>query len=197
MQCDMGKPAEQPCKFLRLQDSTWWSSNPIVFLLMPLNPTPPLYGNPLHQVGTRQMLMGLFSRNGVSVGLEWWFGMIKAKSWELLAKNSYPRQELLPLKPKLREIILEGDSQIVMNAIANHDLGPIQIQQLVTGIKSWVPKFRTQKTSFTCREGNKTAQLMAKHARQISECTIWVEDTPPIIMSHVLNDVSDLDFSLV
>ena len=31
---------------------------------------------PLHQVGTRQMLMGLFSRNGVSVGLEWWFRMI-------------------------------------------------------------------------------------------------------------------------
>ena len=65
----------------------------------------------------------------------------------------------------LREIILEGDSQIVMNAIANHDLGPIQIQQLVTGIKSWVPKFRTWKTSFTRREGNKAAQLMAKHAR--------------------------------
>ena len=65
----------------------------------------------------------------------------------------------------LREIILEGDSQIVMNAIANHDLGPIQIQQLVTGIKSWVPKFRTWKTSFTRREENKAAQLMAKHAR--------------------------------
>ena len=97
----------------------------------------------------------------------------------------------------IREIILEGDSQIVMNAIANHDLGPIQIQQLVTGIKSWVPKFRTWKTSFTRREGNKAAQLMAKHARQISECTIWMEDTPPIIMSHVLNNVSDLDFSLV
>ena len=36
----------------------------------------------------------------------------------------------------IREIILEGDSQIIMNAIANHDLGPIQVQQLVTGIKS-------------------------------------------------------------
>ena len=36
----------------------------------------------------------------------------------------------------LREIILEGDSQIVMNAIASQDPGPIQIQQLVTGIKS-------------------------------------------------------------
>ena len=38
---------------------------------------------------------------------------------------------------------------------------------------------------------------MTKHAKQISECTIWVEDTPPIIMSQVLNDVSDLGFSLV
>ena len=97
----------------------------------------------------------------------------------------------------LREIILEGDSQIVMNAIANHDPGPIQIQQLVTGIKSWVPKFNAWKTSFTHREGNKAAHLMAKHAKQISECTIWVEDTPPIIMSQVLNDVSDLGFSPV
>ena len=34
-----------------------------------------------------------------------------------------------------REIILERDSQIVMNVIANHDPGPIQIQQLVAGTK--------------------------------------------------------------
>ncbi|XP_023905820.1 uncharacterized protein LOC112017593 [Quercus suber] len=72
----------------------------------------------------------------------------------------------------LREIILEGDSQIVMNAIASHDPGPIKIQQLVTDIKSWVPKFRAWKTSFTRREGNKAAHLMAKHAKEISECTI-------------------------
>ena len=84
-----------------------------------------------------------------------------------------------------------------MNAIASQDPGPIQIQQLVTGIKSWVPKFRAWKTSCMHKEGNTAAHLMAKHAKQISECTIWVEDTPPIIMSHVLNDVSDLDFSLV
>ena len=97
----------------------------------------------------------------------------------------------------LREIILEGDSQIVMNAIASQDPGPIQIQQLVTGIKSWVPKFRAWKTSFTHREGNKAAHLMAKHAKQIFECTIWVEDIPPIIISQVLNDISDLGFNPV
>ena len=90
-----------------------------------------------------------------------------------------------------REIILERDSQIVMNVIANHDPGPIQIQQLVAGIKYWEPKFRAWKTSFTRKEGNQAAHLMAKHAKQISECTIWVKDTPPITVSQILNDLFD------
>ena len=77
-----------------------------------------------------------------------------------------------------------------MNAIANHGPGPIQIQHIVTGIKSWEPKFRAWKTSFMRKEGNKAAHLMAKHAKQISKCTIWVKDTPPIIVSQILNDVS-------
>ena len=84
-----------------------------------------------------------------------------------------------------------------MNAIASHDPGLIQIQQLVTGIKSWVPKFRAWKTPFMHKEGNKATHLMAKHAKQISECTIWVEVTPPIIASQIPNDVSDLGFSPV
>ena len=36
----------------------------------------------------------------------------------------------------LRDIVLEGDSQTVMAAIANHDPGPIQVQNLIAGIKS-------------------------------------------------------------
>ncbi|XP_075633831.1 uncharacterized protein LOC142606351 [Castanea sativa] len=97
----------------------------------------------------------------------------------------------------LRELILEGDSQTVVNAIASHDPGPVQIQHTVNGIKSWESQFRAWKTSFTRREGNEAAHLMAKHAKQISECSIWVEDTPPIIASQILNDVSDLGFSPV
>ena len=42
----------------------------------------------------------------------------------------------------LREIILEGDSQNVMAAIANHDSGTIQVHHLIAGIKSWESKFR-------------------------------------------------------
>ena len=78
----------------------------------------------------------------------------------------------------LREIILEGDSQIVRNAIGNHDPGPIQVQQLVVCIKSWESKFKACKSSFTRREGKKATHLMARYAKQIFDCIIWVEDTP-------------------
>ena len=33
---------------------------------------------------------------------------------------------------------------------------------------------------------------MAKYAKQISNCIIWVKDTPPIIASQILNDVTIL-----
>lgn len=75
----------------------------------------------------------------------------------------------------LREIILEGDSQTVMAAIANHDPCPIQVHHLIAGIKSWEPKFRAWKSSFTHRVGNKVAHQSAKYAKysqHISDCTI-------------------------
>ena len=43
--------------------------------------------------------------------------------------------------------------------------------------------------SFTKRDGNVAAHLMAKHARDIVDCTIWVEDIPPIIVSQIYSDV--------
>ena len=78
----------------------------------------------------------------------------------------------------LREIIIEADSQTVMVAIANHDSGPIQFQNLIAGIKSWKSMFRVWQSSFTRRDGNKVAHQMAKYAKHISDCIIWVEDTP-------------------
>ncbi|KAK9999711.1 hypothetical protein SO802_019314 [Lithocarpus litseifolius] len=95
----------------------------------------------------------------------------------------------------LREIMLEGDSQTVIAAITNHDPCPIQVHHLIARIKSWEPKFRAWKSSFTRKEGNKAAHHLAKYAKHISNCIIWVEDTPLIIASQILNDVSVLGFN--
>ena len=83
-----------------------------------------------------------------------------------------------------------------MVAITNHDLGPIQFQNLIARIKSWKSMFRVWQSSFTRRDGNKVAHQMAKYAKYISDCIIWVEDTPPIIACQILNDVSVLFWAL-
>ena len=95
----------------------------------------------------------------------------------------------------LREIILEGNSQVVMQAVSDPSLAPISIQQLIVGVKSGLASFSLSKVVFTHRDRNNVAHLLARHARQISDCTIWVEDTPPMIVSQILSDVSGLGFS--
>ena len=71
------------------------------------------------------------------------------------------------------------------------------VQNLIAGIKSWKSMFRVWQSSFTRRDGNKAAHQMAKYAKHISDCIIWVEDTPPIIASQILHDVSVLGLSSV
>jgi len=84
----------------------------------------------------------------------------------------------------LRKIILESDSQVVMQALASSITALVSIQQLITGAKSWLPNFNNWKSRFIHREGNNAAHLLARHSKTISDCTIWVECSPPIIASH-------------
>ena len=50
----------------------------------------------------------------------------------------------------------------------------------------WLPTFTSWETSFTRCENNVAAHLMAKHAKDVIDYTIWVEDTPPVIVSQIL-----------
>lgn len=45
----------------------------------------------------------------------------------------------------LREIILEGDFQVVMQAVSDASLAPISIQQLIVGVKSGLASFSSSK----------------------------------------------------
>ena len=66
-----------------------------------------------------------------------------------------------------------------MQAVSDPGLAPILVQQLIVGVKSGLASFSSSKVVFTHKECNNAAHLLARHARQISDCTIWVEDTPP------------------
>ncbi|KAK4560279.1 hypothetical protein RGQ29_009168 [Quercus rubra] len=92
---------------------------------------------------------------------------------------------------------LEVEAKVVMQALSDPSLAPISVQQLIVGVKSGLASFSSSKVVFTHRECNNAAHLLARHARQILDCTIWVKDTPPMIVSQILSDVSSLSFNPV
>ena len=59
----------------------------------------------------------------------------------------------------LREIILEGDSQVVMQVVSGPSLALISIQQLIVGVKLGLARFISSKVVFTHRECNNAAHL--------------------------------------
>ena len=43
----------------------------------------------------------------------------------------------------LGEVIIEGDSQMVIHALSTEQPAPLSIQQLISGTKTWLPSFRS------------------------------------------------------
>ena len=38
-------------------------------------------------------------------------------------------------------------------------------------------------------------RILARNAKHVTDCVIWVEDTPPLIEPQILQDVINLDYS--
>ena len=89
----------------------------------------------------------------------------------------------------LNQVILEGDAQVVTNALLGKSLPPISIRPIIEGATHWRQKVQVWTTNHVQRTGNVAAHLMARNAKLVSDCVVWVEDTPPIIQCQVRRDV--------
>ena len=78
----------------------------------------------------------------------------------------------------LKQVILEGDAQLVTNALLGKCLPLTSIQMIIVGARRWRQKVQNWKISYVRRTGNCAAHLMARNAKLISDCVAWVEDTP-------------------
>ena len=123
-------------------------------------------------------LMGAMSKN-----LELPLGALEAKA------KAVEEGVMLAKDLGLDHIIIEGDAQTVMSALASHTSPPISIQNIIVGARHWSLNFSTWKAIHARRNCNQAAHLMARHAKLISESVIWVEDTPPVIVSQIAFDV--------
>ncbi|XP_075658874.1 uncharacterized protein LOC142628714 [Castanea sativa] len=89
----------------------------------------------------------------------------------------------------LKKIILESDSQIVVNALLEHNRPPSSILKVVEGAKMELNCFNAWEVSHTRRSCNSTTHILARHAKLVNDCIIWVKDTPPLIDAQVQHDV--------
>ena len=89
----------------------------------------------------------------------------------------------------LNQVILEGDAQSVTNALLGTSLPPSSIQRLIAGASRWKQWVQVWSVSYVRRDGNGAAHVMAQNAKFISDCVVWVEDTPPMIQCQVHRDV--------
>ena len=93
----------------------------------------------------------------------------------------------------LKNVVVEGDSLAVAQALNGVVTPAISIQKVSEGISWWLKKFDKWKISHTRRSSNTAAHVMAIEAKPILESVIWVEDSPPAIADQLLYDVLSMD----
>ena len=89
----------------------------------------------------------------------------------------------------LNHVILEGDAQVVTNALLGKCLPPTSIRMIIAGARHWKHMVQVWKINHVRRTGNFAARLMARNAKLVFDCVVWVEDTTPIIQCQLKRDV--------
>ena len=97
----------------------------------------------------------------------------------------------------LKSIIVESDSQMVVKALMDHVQSPSSIYKIIEGAAMGLRSFDSWVINYVSRKCNSAAHLMARYAKNVNDCVIWVEDTPPVIANQVLLDVHHLNISSV
>ena len=75
----------------------------------------------------------------------------------------------------LKLIILKSDSLTVVNSLREHNLIPSNIHKVVEGTIRNLHCFDVWEASHTRRSSNFATHVLARHAKSITNCIIWVE----------------------
>ncbi|KAK9987796.1 hypothetical protein SO802_028035 [Lithocarpus litseifolius] len=101
---------------------------------------------------------------------------------------------LLAWDLRLKDIIIESNALLVTNSLGKQGVKPNSIGKVVEGILVDLNKFNAWEVNHTRRSGNNAAHILARQAKCLNMCNIWVEDTPPSIADQVQRDVAQCNF---
>ena len=74
--------------------------------------------------------------------------------------------------------ILEGDLEIVMNALKDDSTSLATFGLLIRDVKTYVEQFQCISFSHVGREGNFVAHNLVRHAQHVTGFSVWMEDAP-------------------
>ena len=90
----------------------------------------------------------------------------------------------------LDNVILEGDSKVVTQALETKDVGLAAFGLLIRDACTLAGNFSNVSYSHTKRKGNKVAHSLVKLATNLADCVIWMEEVPPSIYHFVRADLA-------
>ena len=92
----------------------------------------------------------------------------------------------------LRDVVFEGDSQLIINVI--HDIGKIEssVQNIIQGVLRKAQGFRMFDFLHIKRQGNVPVHLLAQHAQNVENLVVWLEDCASQVAHVHAHDVSFL-----
>ena len=89
----------------------------------------------------------------------------------------------------LRDVVFEGDSQLIINAIHDIREAKASVQNIIHGVLRKAQCFRTFNFLHIKRQGNAPTHLLAQHAQNVENMVVWLEDCPSQVAHACAHDV--------
>ena len=90
----------------------------------------------------------------------------------------------------LRDVVFEGDSQLIINAVHGIREAEASVQNIIQGVLQKGQCFRTFDFLHFKRQENARAHLLAQHAQNVENLVIWLEDCPSQVAHACAHDVT-------
>ena len=84
---------------------------------------------------------------------------------------------------------MKGDSLIIYLALSDLFEPPLSVDFVIQGIQSFRGEFRQVSYSHMRRQGNRSAHLLAKHAKSIVAFSTLMEENPCFLEQALFHDV--------
>ena len=97
---------------------------------------------------------------------------------------------LFALSHGFTDVVFEGDSQVLVNALAGSSSPPSAVASVIQGVLELCMGFTQIQFSHVKRQGNMPAYLVAKNAYSIVNDIVWVEKDPCFAKQALIHDVN-------